>query len=245
MENQPAAENTVRRVDDVPFAEVVNADGQPETLRLDLYLPAGQPKATILWFHGGGFRPGNDKTQRYIVHFASLFAQAGYACAAPDYRIREDPTPDMPGTLRDAVADGWAAVEWARSQGPAHGLTPGRLVLAGGSAGGMLVTNLVHDPRRPLAPADGVLALLNLWGPPFPQHRLYQHINPNCPPTLIVHGTADELVPYEYAQALAAGLQQAGIDHQLLTLPGAPHTPMAHAAQIAETIGAFLARHAG
>ena len=247
MEKLPAVQDTVRMIENIAFGEVINESGQRERLQLDLYLPAGaeaQPLATILWFHGGGFRPGNDKRQVYIPRFARSFAEAGYACVAPDYRLRADPLADLAGTVSDAVADGRLALDWVRAQGPQHGLDPARLVLAGGSAGGMLVSNLVHDPRQPVdALKDGIFAVLDLWGTPAVNDRLFPQVSRTCPPTFIVHGTADQLVPYENSRELAEELKAAGIAHQLLTLPGAPHTPLAHFDEIRAAIARFLNLH--
>jgi dipeptidyl aminopeptidase/acylaminoacyl peptidase len=43
-------------------------------------------------------------------------------------------------------------------------------------------------------------------------------------PILILHGTADETVPYAQATAMASKLQAAGVKVKLFTAPGGPHT---------------------
>jgi acetyl esterase/lipase len=230
---------------DLPFGEVVNAAGDPETLRLDVYTPAGVaagPRPAILWFHGGGFRPGNDKRQRYIPLLAKAFAARGYMGIAPDYRVRTDPNADLLSTIRDAVADGRMALAWVRAHAAELGIDLSRLVLAGGSAGGMLITNLVHDPTCSLGEIG---AVIDLWGTPSSSQRLFTRISPTCPPTQIVHGTADVLVPYANSTAFAAEMAQAGIRCDLLTLPDAPHTPLMHADQIIVTVADFLTQTVG
>ena len=42
-------------------------------------------------------------------------------------------------------------------------------------------------------------------------------------PTFLVHGTEDELVPYESARTFVDALRRAGVDCGLLTVPGARH----------------------
>lgn len=230
----------VTRMDNLAFAEVTNAAGKRETLRLDIYQPVGAPagpRPAILWFHGGGFRPGNDKQQVYIPLFARAFAARGFVGIAPDYRVRADPAPDPAGTLADCVADGRQALAWVRVHSGAYGIDPQRIVLAGGSAGGMLVLNLAHTSPGPL---EGVRGIIDLWGTPVEPWRRYGPVRLGSPPTFIVHGTADELVPYQNSQKLAAELEEAGVKHTLLTLPGAPHTPLMHSEKIIEALAEFL-----
>ena len=234
-------------VEDIPFTRAVNSAGQAETLSLDLYRPPGLSQAlypAILWFHGGGFRPGNDKRQIYIPYLASAFAELGYVGIAPDYRVRADPTPDMAAAVRDAAADGRAAWDWVREHGPEYNIDPGRIVLAGGSAGGMLVLNLVHDSAAPVdREKDGVHAILDLWGTPGGMGRLFERVNPRSPATLIIHGTADALVPYQWSEKFSNELSEAGVENRLLTLADAPHTPLMHADQIVAEAAQFLEKH--
>ena len=125
----------------------------------------------ILWLHGGGFRPGNDKRQSYIVRLATEFAARGYVGVAANYRVREDPGPDWPAAVRDAVADPRLALDWVRANAAAYRMDTRRIALAGGSAGGMIVHNLCHDPEAPVdAGRDGIRAAISLWGPPRPRH---------------------------------------------------------------------------
>ena len=233
-------------VENITFTQAVNHEGREEDLRLDIYLPPVRPHVVhpaVLWFHGGGFRPGNDKRQVYIPRFANAFAALGYAGIAPDYRVRADPTPDMAGAVRDAVADGRAAWAWVREHGSEYHIDPRRIVMAGGSAGGMLVLNLVHDPAAPVdAKKDGLFAILDLWGTPGGTGRLFTRVNPHSPATLIVHGTADALVPYEWSKKFSGELGEAGVENKLLTLVDAPHTPLMHADQIVAEAADFFAR---
>lgn len=49
------------------------------------------------------------------------------------------------------------------------------------------------------------------------------HASADDPPTLIVHGDADELVPIQQAQIIVDKLKAAGVDAELVTKPGAAH----------------------
>jgi acetyl esterase/lipase len=224
------------RIEDLIFSD----PNHPENLHLDIYPPTpavSTPSPAILWFHGGGFRLGFDKRQRYIPLFAQAFAERGYVGIAPDYRARAEPDADVAGTIADAVADGRLALEWVHAHAAEYGIDPRQIVLAGGSAGGMLVLNLVHNADGPL---PGVVAVLDLWGTPDGARRRFAAIRPDSPATFVVHGTADALVPYANSQTFCAELAQAGVRHTFLTLPDAPHTPLMHMEKIIEAVEAFL-----
>jgi acetyl esterase/lipase len=49
------------------------------------------------------------------------------------------------------------------------------------------------------------------------------HATSDDPPTLIIHGDADELVPIQQAELMVAALEQAGVEAKLVTKPGAAH----------------------
>lgn len=236
----------IRFVGDIAFADVINSDGKRERLLLDLYVPglSGGAYPAIVWFHGGGFAPGNDRRQIYIPMFAKAFAARGFIGIAPDYRVRAQPHADFAGTLADAVADGRQALAWVRMNAADYGWDGRRLVLAGGSAGGMLVLSMCHDRAQPIASRrDGVQAIFDMWGTPAAQWRLFGPVQPGSPPTLLIHGTADALVPYANSVAFARELTDAGVPNRLLTLHDAPHTPLEHFDEIVAAMAAFLTEH--
>ena len=243
-DDSPTPSFSVRVEFDIVFAQSPRPDGQLETLRLDLYLPEDDLtilRPVIVWLHGGGFRPGNDKGQGYIVKLATEFASRGYVGVAADYRVRADPAADWPAAVHDAVADARLALDWVRANSAAYRMDVRRIALAGGSAGGMIVHNLCHDPEAPVnAGRDGIFAAVSLWGPPRPEARLFVSVNPRCPPTLFIHGTADALVPCHLSPELLAELNAAGVEGALLTFEGAPHTPVMHMDEICAAVEHFL-----
>lgn len=51
-----------------------------------------------------------------------------------------------------------------------------------------------------------------------------RNITASFPPTVIVHGTADSMVPIRLSQALFAALRKHGVDCKMVEIPGEGHT---------------------
>jgi dipeptidyl aminopeptidase/acylaminoacyl peptidase len=49
------------------------------------------------------------------------------------------------------------------------------------------------------------------------------YVNAKYPPTLIVHGDADMVVPLQQSQSMDRALAGAGVDHKLEVIPGGGH----------------------
>jgi acetyl esterase/lipase len=50
-----------------------------------------------------------------------------------------------------------------------------------------------------------------------------QQVTSGTPPTILVHGTADDDVPCEQSTLMAAAMADAGVDHELVTIDGGGH----------------------
>jgi acetyl esterase/lipase len=50
-----------------------------------------------------------------------------------------------------------------------------------------------------------------------------RHVTPDDPPTLIIHGDADKLVPIQQAEAIVEQFKGAGVEAKLVVKPGAAH----------------------
>ena len=101
----------------------------------------------LLYLHGGGWIMGSPRTHRSLV--AGLARGAGVRALSLDYRLA--PEHPFPAALDDCVA----AYDWLL----ASGFEPGRIVIAGDSAGGNLALAVLlrlRDAGTPL-PAAAVL----------------------------------------------------------------------------------------
>lgn len=55
-----------------------------------------------------------------------------------------------------------------------------------------------------------------------------RQVRSGCPPFLLLHGTADRLVPFAQSEALLAALQEAGARAELIPVEGADHIFLGH-----------------
>jgi acetyl esterase/lipase len=96
---------------------------------------------------------------------------------------------------------------------------------------------MIHasDHGKPFRPAFDYRELdkeTNLWVPITDEVRLRQiardnspitHVSPDDPPTLIVHGDRDELVPLQQSKTFVEKLKGAGVEAKLVVKAGAGH----------------------
>lgn len=99
---------------------------------LDLFLPAGKPRGTYLYIHGGYWRALSKEDYSFV---AGPFLEQGIAVAVMEY----DLCPQV--SISTIVDECRRAVLWLVREGPKHGLA-GPLVVGGSSAGGHLAAML-------------------------------------------------------------------------------------------------------
>ena len=218
----------------IVYGRSTNYLGFSEEQCLDLYTAEendAPSRPVLVLLHGGGYRLNIDKTQGYVVHYAREFARRGYAAVCVEYRRRHHeamPTRarELPA-LMDGAADLNMALEFLRSSARDLRIDPEGMFLAGGSAGGRIVTGMslcggegsdYQFSRR------GVVAAANLWGSPEAELRWYR-VTTGGVPMLIIHGEDDDIIPVGNSLDLAEELERAGIDHELHIIEGAGHPP--------------------
>ena len=78
-----------------------------------------------------------------------------------------------------------------------------------------------------MLPGDGVLDLMGARPEDAPAaYRAASpltYVGPGVPPTLVVHGDHDQVVPVEQSRELVAALGRAGAEHAYVELPFANH----------------------
>jgi acetyl esterase/lipase len=238
------------------FAEVdsqtfryARVDG--EDLRLDLFLPAGdkvQDKPVLLYVHGGGFAGGR-RNERGFVSLARNLAARGYAVASISYRLTmrgqsfscDQPMSNKVSTFQAAAEDVWAATRFLASRHERWGIDPGRIVLAGSSAGAEAILHAAYAQYgMPGSTQDTFryAGLISMAGAMIDPGWITAE---SAVPSLLFHGTCDNLVPYATAphhycapgepgylilhgaKTIADRLRQLGKPYYLFTACGGAH----------------------
>lgn len=223
------------------------------SLQLDLYQPAGLDGRVpgLIFIHGGAWSGGSREMYRY---YTIRFAQRGYVAATISYRLSgEAPFPaaveDAKCAVRwlranaatyhvdpdkIAVIGGSAGGHLAMMVG--YSADVPELEGQGGHAGVSSRVAAVVDLYGPydltteFARQAGPVKRF-LGGKTYDEApELYRRASPKhylqkgAPPTLILHGTIDDVVPIAQSDALAARLAELGVPYVYDRLPGWPHT---------------------
>ena len=106
-----------------------HADGVDLTLRLYARACPGEQRPAVLFLHGGGWVAGDPSMHMRHAHG---LAERGFVTVLVTYR--RPPVARWPGALHDAKC----AMRWLRSHAGEVGADPGRIAVAGSSAGGQL-----------------------------------------------------------------------------------------------------------
>jgi acetyl esterase/lipase len=207
-------------IHDLSYGSAPGSDGQPVTLKLDLYQPSGDKvsrRPAVVYVHGGGFCCG-DKSAG--ASFATYFAQRGYVAASINYRLlapegcggQANPSQTCIDAALAAQHDAQAAVRWLRARATAYRIDPDRIAIAGASAGA--VTSLLVDWRKEDPGTSGnpgyssaVRAAVSISG----GTPTNEFITSDDAPAIFFHGTEDRTVPYSWAIQNAAAMVGLGI----------------------------------
>lgn len=196
----------------------------------------GSSNPAILLFFGGGWNSGS------ITQFegqAEHFASQGMISVLADYRVknRHKTTPF------DAVRDAKSAMRYLRKNAEKLNIDPNKIAAGGGSAGGHLAaaTTLIeglNEPDEDVSISTKANALV-LYNPVIDNGKggygfdrigdRYQEISPlhniskGAPPTLIMLGTKDRLIPVATGEAYQQKMQAVGSRCDLILYEGAGH----------------------
>lgn len=230
----------------VTYGSAVRQDGSTMTLQADVYQPTGDTaplRPLIIWVHGGSFKSGS-KTSGEIVDQANVFSRKGYVNASISYRLSAQGCTVINGacieSIIDATEDAQAAVRFFRQNAATYRIDPDRIAISGTSAGAITALNVGYRAEVP-GSAGATVSSEVRGAVSFSGARLLGSCDTGDAPALLFHGTADSLVPYEWATNTENCAREAALQLHLVTWPDEGHVPYAaHRTQIIDTTTTFL-----
>lgn len=178
---------------------------------LDVYAPKGVKDAPVLFLvHGGTWQHGSKDFFKFV---GEGFAKRGIVVVCPNYRL--SPKVKHPAHIEDVAK----AFAWTVDHAAEYGGDPKKVVVAGHSAGGHLVSLLATDPKylkaekKSFADVKGVIGISGVYSiPPIIFHGIFgsdvkecqaaspiQHVSKDCPPCVLIY--ADKDLPFLDAMA--------------------------------------------
>ncbi len=229
--------------------EYRNIDGK--ALKLDIYRPKVMPRPApvLIFIHGGSWKSG--KKEDYKCYTLD-FAKRGYVTASISYRLLPNSHfPDAVEDAKCAVR--WIRAHAAdynidpQNIAVIGGSAGGHLAMMVGYSSDIpdFDVQCIEDSI-----SSSVQAVVNLYGPVdlttdyTKGHSLVnnfigksyeenpvgyelaspiKYISNDDPPTLIFHGTIDDLVPVSQADSLKKNLDKAGVANEYYRMKGWPH----------------------
>lgn len=141
------------RYEDVVYGTVSLDNGQPYTLKLDIYQSPSQtePGPCIVYYFGGGWMWGEYKqvTQK-AVYCRDLVNMTKDGCTVicPDYRLASQAV--FPACIHDAKA----VIRFLKAHGTEYHIDPERIGVLGNSAGGHLAAMVAFSSDCPQLEGD-------------------------------------------------------------------------------------------
>jgi acetyl esterase/lipase len=245
MSDATAGDTFERAVDverDVVFRETPARD-----LRLDDYRPGdgGAASTGLVFVHGGGW---SKRARGQFAGQAAVLSTLGYRCVAIEYRLSEEAP--YPAALADVAAGvEWMRSRDVDRVGLLGGSAGGHLAALVALAPGLVGADVTVDalalfnPVLDLVPeqagdlSDSRRAFLGVDYATDPER--YERASPltyvremdrsrgaepqSPPPTLICHGTADEVALFETSERFCEAFRADGVRADLFAAPGAGH----------------------
>lgn len=209
-------------------------------LKLHIFNPEGHTpddkRPAIVFFFGGGWVGGSPS--QFFPHCEYL-ASRGMVAISAEYRTKSNHNTSP----RTCVMDGKSAVRFVRKNADQLGIDPNRLAAGGGSAGGHVAAAVATTQGFEEAGEDlsvscrpDALVLFNpvfdnseagygydrvkaYWREISPMHNLDE----NTPPTLVMLGTRDNLVPVATAENYQKLMQENATRCDLKLYKDQPH----------------------
>ena len=195
-------------------------------LYLDIYNPVagserfvnGKEKPTILFMFGGGFIRGTRDDAGYGKWFRML-TENGYGVISIDYRLGLKGSNKvgvaqvnvLDKAIHMAVEDLFSATTFIIDNAEQLGVDPSNIVISGSSAGAISVMQAEYEIcngtswAAVLPEGFNYAGVMSFSGAILSREGKVDFKKHNPAPTLMLHGTIDELVPYKQIAVLNLG----------------------------------------
>jgi acetyl esterase/lipase len=204
--------------------------------QLDVAMPENfgtELRPAIVIVHGGGWNAGSRRSRPYR-RMLTEFALNGYVTLSIDYRLLSE------APMAEIMEDVDCAVRWLRAHAARYRVDPERIGAFGHSAGAHLALMLGVSPPAPAVQGDcewsgfssRVTAVAGGSTPTqlpdrFGDSARYSpanYISASLPPLLLIHGTADRIVPVAGVDDYVEKVKAAGAaDVTYLRIEGGDH----------------------
>ena len=195
-------------------------------LFLDIYNPAegsettykGHEKPTIVFLFGGGFIQGARDAVDSLPWFKTMTGN-GYRIVSIDYRLGLKGS-DKVGVaqvnaldkaIHMGVEDLFSATNFLYENSSELGIDPSNIVISGSSAGAIIVMQAEYEICNKTSWTDThpegfrYAGVMSFSGAILSREGKVDYRHLTAAPTLMLHGTADELVPYKQIAVLHLG----------------------------------------
>ena len=194
-------------------------------LYLDVYNPAkgsqtsinGKTKPTVVFMFGGGFIQGTRDDESYNDWFKML-TQHGYRVVSIDYRLGLKGSNKvgiaqvnvLDKAIHMAVEDLFSATNFILENADQFGVSPDNIVISGSSAGAITVMQAEYEIANGTSWASvlpegfNYAGVLSFSGAILSREGKVDYKKAPCA-TLMLHGTSDELVPYNQIKVFNLG----------------------------------------
>ena len=202
---------------DGPDATYIYAQRDTCTLYMDVYEPnkaetitaEGLEKPTIVFMFGGGFIAGERNNKSYLKWFNEM-KRDGYRIVSIDYRLGLKGSRKvgiaqvnvLDRAIHMAVEDLFSATNFLIENAEELGINPENIVISGSSAGAITVMQAEYEISNRTSWAQvlpegfNYAGVMSFSGAILSREGKVNYKERPCP-TLMLHGTADGLVPYK------------------------------------------------
>lgn len=195
----------------------INRDSQ--ALQLDVYTTyTSEVQPCLIFVFGGGFKEGTRDAEIYSDYF-EYFANKGFTVASIDYRLgmKGEKAPSMfnykpmESSIELAVEDLYSATHFLLKNAHELNIDTAQIMISGSSAGAIAVLQADYEKRNNFESANILpsqfqyIGVIAFSGSIFSREGAPTYTIPPAP-TLLFHGSADKLVPYNNTRFFNIGM---------------------------------------